>query len=108
MNRINCNVTNCAYNQEQYCKAAAINIDGLEANSDSETCCSTFTDEKHGGSHLSNCCGNENCSCLNCDALNCKHNEECRCTLSEIDVCSCDGNVSHCTQTCCSSFEEDV
>ncbi|MBU5451389.1 DUF1540 domain-containing protein [Acetivibrio sp. MSJd-27] len=107
MNKVNCDVTNCAYNHEQCCKAAAINIDGLRANADSETCCGTFVDEKHGGSNLSNSCGNEDCSCLNCDALNCKHNEDCRCSLSEIDVCRCDNNVCSCDQTCCGSFEEE-
>ena len=108
MNKINCDVTNCAYNREQCCKASAVNIDGVGANTESETCCGTFVDEnKNGGANLSNSCSNEDCSSLNCDVMNCKHNENCSCSLSEIEVCGCENNTCSCEETCCSSFEEE-
>lgn len=40
--RIDCKAQNCTYNEDCKCTAAAINVDGANANTSTETKCGTF------------------------------------------------------------------
>ena len=44
MPRLNCNAMNCDYNDNGFCTAANITIEGTEAINNSDTYCSTYID----------------------------------------------------------------
>ena len=104
MSKIKCNVTNCSHNSGEICHADRVNIGGINASNDSNTCCGSFLNRLL-YSDLTNCSSESGtCDCLVCYSKTCKHNENCLCSLEDISV----GGGSHTaiyTETCCNSFE---
>ncbi|MEG1310399.1 MAG: DUF1540 domain-containing protein [Romboutsia sp.] len=96
---LNCSASSCTYNNCGGCYASSINVDGCQATTTSNTCCSSYQDKASSG--FSNCSGECNCvstANVNCKATNCKHNEGECCKADKVHI-NCD-NAS-CETFCC-------
>ena len=103
MNKIDCSVSNCSHNKEGLCYANRINIGGKSAVNDCQTCCGSFLNKLLYSDLTNNINGDGSCDCLVCHVKSCSHNENCLCSLENIQV---DGaNPEIYTETFCKSFE---
>ncbi len=100
MPNIKCSVKNCKHNNNSLCALNEINVTGGECKAD--TCCSSFIESN----------GASNCNCdaspytsVACKAHDCKHNEDCECHASNINICKC-GSGCDCEATECDSYEK--
>ena len=104
MSKIKCNVTNCSHNSGEICHADRVNIGGINASNDSNTCCGSFLNRLL-YSDLTNCSSESGtCDCLVCYSKTCAHNENCLCSLEDISVGGGSDTAIY-TETCCNSFE---
>ena len=71
MSKIKCNVTNCSHNSGEICHADRVNIGGINASNDSNTCCGSFLNRLL-YSDLTNCSSESGtCDCLVCYSKTC-------------------------------------
>lgn len=103
MQKINCDVNNCSHNNSGICYSNRVDIGGLNACTDSGTCCGSFLNKALYGDLTSNVHSGGSCDCLVCKVESCTHNCNTLCDLQSINV---SGNNSEIyTETCCKSFE---
>ncbi len=101
MPNLDCTVTTCTYNVDEYCAKGAILVAGEDAKQPRETCCSSFEDKKT--------CGCTNSSRMvdhqvkvECEAVDCIFNEAKMCNAGQIGIAG--SNACTCKETECSSF----
>lgn len=99
MPKLNCCVTNCAYNEETCCCLGKIHIEGGEAAVPSETCCNTFIEKGDLSNSIQQPKGQVEIDCL---AIRCIHNKACKCNADYISVVGQDATTSDGTQ--CNAF----
>lgn len=101
MTKLDCNVVNCAYNEDSCCKRSNISVEGEDAHVSPETCCGSFALKG------CNCASNAaDCVCketeVACDAIECMYNRSKQCQANHIGICG--RSASCCDQTECGSF----
>ncbi|WP_077610596.1 DUF1540 domain-containing protein [Clostridium sp. Marseille-P2415] len=85
MTKLDCNVTSCLHNSDNYCCKAAIIVEGPQAKDSYETCCGSFDENKDGSFH--NLFKTpENRLEVDCEAVNCVYNEERHCSAEHIGI----------------------
>lgn len=106
MQKINCEVTNCSHNKSGVCYSNRVDIGGINACSESGTCCGSFLNEAHYGDLTSNTNSNSHshCDCLICKVESCTHNQNTLCDLNSINVCGSSTSQIY-YETECGSFE---
>ncbi|WP_304340850.1 DUF1540 domain-containing protein [Metaclostridioides mangenotii] len=104
MSKINCNVTNCSYYDNNVCYAEKINISGKSAQKSESTNCSSFLEKEH-YSRLTNNTNNGKTDLI-CNVSSCEHNGNGDvCNLQNIQVePNTDKPVIY-SETYCGSFE---
>ena len=106
MPRINCSVENCSYNQEKYCCASIINVEGRGANITEATCCATFLDRMgYGSLQAHNAHNSKELDAILCQVDTCVYHESGHCSLQEIEVGALTKPEVY-TQTDCLSFDK--
>lgn len=103
MNKINCEVTNCSHNNSGVCFSNRVDIGGLNASSESGTCCGSFLNKSLYSDLTSNTNSQGKCDCLICKVDTCTHNCNNLCNLDSINVCGFNSQIY--TETLCGSFE---
>ncbi|WIW71713.1 MULTISPECIES: DUF1540 domain-containing protein [Anaerosinus] len=104
MGKIACSVDKCSHNKCGSCYANFVEIDGSKAQTDADTCCTSYLNQDTYSS-LTNSCGNDSseCTCLNCRVESCEYNENCCCHRDGITVGGKNA-ITH-SETNCLSFE---
>ena len=106
MSTINCSVSNCSYNNNGRCHSSTVNIGGIGARIDSDTCCASFLNEtvysNFSNSETINMTDGE--TSLMCSASTCKHNTAGACKLKNINI-GAGTNVKFYSETECLNFE---
>lgn len=103
MNKLTCQVTSCAHNEDCLCDLSKINVEGPGASSMEQTCCASFTE---GGSNAAqNSCANGG-ACretnIDCKAEHCTYNKNCKCTAKNVSVgCGCASPCVMSETECC-------
>lgn len=101
MTKLACSVDTCAYNDERMCCLKSIKVDGSKADTERDTCCSSFSRERQG------CCNSSmepNPEMrVACDAVNCVYNEEHVCSAGRINIAGSGANRME--ETECASFQ---
>lgn len=102
MTRLDCNVIGCAYNGDNSCKRADINVAGEEASRARDTCCSSFV--PRGSGSASNSFGTPSKDTqVFCDAVECMYNRRNSCRANHIGISG--SRADHRSGTECASFE---
>ena len=84
MTQLNCSVTSCLYNQDQYCSKDDITVRGSNAKRTSDTCCESFR-ERNGS--VCNSTGQASSTVdIDCEATSCVHNCGCKCCADSIGI----------------------
>lgn len=104
MSSINCNVSNCAHNNQATCYASKISINGKRSRTSTHTCCSSFVDTGSNSSLTSSIESNSPCSFVGCNVKTCTYNAGTVCSLSNIGVNTNNQNPNAQSETYCSSF----
>lgn len=102
MQKINCGVKNCSHNNSGTCFANRVDVGGISASKNCDTCCGSFLDSKSYGALKNNIHGEGECSCLVCKVETCIHYNNNLCLLDSINVTG--DNAKIYTETECSSF----
>lgn len=101
MTRLDCSVTSCMYNQDNYCSKGDITIGGRNAACSGDTCCESF--HKRGTGAGTNSISHPSANIeVDCEAQECKFNANCKCSASHIGIQGRD--ACECKQTECGSF----
>lgn len=103
MEKINCDVSNCSHNKNGMCYSNAIEIGGINASTDTSTCCGSFLNKSSYGELTSNTNSFNQCDSLVCNVKTCKHNLNSSCNLHSISVAGTNSQVY--TETKCASFK---
>ena len=103
MQKINCDVNNCSHNKSGVCYSNVVDIGGMNACSDSGTCCGSFLNKALYSDLTSNSNSDSQCDCLVCKVESCTHNCNSRCDLQSINVCGSNSQIY--AETKCESFE---
>lgn len=102
MTKLNCNVTSCPHNADNYYCKQAIVVDGQDARDKQGTCCGSFDENRNGtfhnlfktpGSRLE----------VDCGAMRCVYNEGRHCTARHIDTTG--DEATETTHTKCTTFK---
>lgn len=101
MTKLDCNVVNCSYNEDNCCKRADIQVEGTKATTSSETCCGSFASKGCGcaNAHTE---GARKETQVACEACECKYNEDHSCTAGHIGISG--GHADSSRETECGSF----
>lgn len=124
MPELKCTVQTCMHNQNYYCTLDKIQVGGNSAQRAEETSCDSFQERggaqtnSFGGSYsnfqsnsysgaagmgMGNSTGSASaCSCVDCQAVQCKYNDNCHCNAGKISVEG--GNACQSSQTECATF----
>lgn len=104
MNKVNCNVNTCSFNNNNCCYASRVNIGGIGATDDDDTCCGTFLDKSHYSDLTQQATTENGNTAVVCKVNTCKNYSNHLCMLQSINV---DGTSEPkiYTETYCSSFE---
>ena len=101
MPELKCTVETCVHNKYHCCDKGSIDVSGRDAETQSQTCCSSFADSAS--------CGYSNSvkaasltSDICCDATNCQYNEGHSCQAGSVEVHG--SNAMQTQDTECSSF----
>ena len=102
MTKLDFNVVNCSYNENNCCRREDIRVEGMQAKTPSETCCGSFAAKGCG------CATNKmgepaKETNVSCEATECKFNREKECCASHIGIAG--GHADTCRETECGSFE---
>lgn len=103
MQKINCDVNNCSHNKSGVCYSNVVDIGGMNASSDSGTCCGSFLNKALYSDLTSNSNSDSQCDCLVCKVESCTHNCNSCCDLQSINVCGSNSQIY--AETKCESFE---
>lgn len=104
MARIACEVSNCSHNKENVCYANVINVGGLNAEKDSDTCCGSFLDSVHYGTLTNNVNDpGKPCSAITCNVISCTYNSNKVCSADSIQVSGENADIY--TETDCLTFK---
>lgn len=102
MTRLDCNVVNCAFNNNNCCRRSEIDVQGRDAKMASETSCGSFS-AKGCECTVANSNG---CGCketeVKCEATECKYNGSHRCMATHIGISG--GHADCVRETECASF----
>jgi hypothetical protein len=100
MTKLDCNVVNCSYNEDNCCKRTDIRVEGSLAKTPSETSCGSFAPR---GCGCANSAGTaEKNTQVACDACECKFNRSRECSASHIGIAG--GHADSSRETECGSF----
>lgn len=100
MTALDCSVTTCGYNDDRCCCRTEIDVKGIKANQNDDTCCGSFRKES---SEFQNSTRTPNTNLsISCEAHNCVFNDSCVCNADHIDISGQSANNED--QTLCSSF----
>lgn len=110
MPELKCTVQTCMHNQNYYCMLDQIQVGGNSAKKAEETSCDSFQEKAAGGmGDYKNAAekayggsASSGCSCVDCQAVQCKYNDNCRCSAGKISVEG--GNAGSSSQTECATF----
>jgi len=100
MTALDCNVSNCGYNEERCCCRSEINVKGTKAENTDATNCGSFKKENDEFQNSTRT-PNSNLS-IGCEANNCAFNDSNKCSADHIDIAGTSANEAD--QTICSSF----
>lgn len=101
MTRLDCSVTSCLYNENNYCSRGDITIGGKNAACPGDTCCESF--HKRGTGTGTNSISHPSANIeVDCEAKECKFNANCKCSANHIGIAG--RNASECKETECASF----
>ena len=102
MTRLDCSVTNCLYNENNYCSRGDITIGGKNASTSGETCCESF--HRKGSGVGTNSISHPSANIeVDCEATGCKFNTNCKCSAKHIGVTG-KFDACECKETECGSF----
>lgn len=111
MPELKCTVQTCVHNRNSSCGLDKIQVGGNGAARAEETCCDSFQEKSSAASHMAAVEGSYTgygagvasaCSCVACQAVQCKYNDQCQCTAGKISV---EGSgACQSSQTECASF----
>ena len=104
MQKINCDVSNCSHNKSGVCYSNTVDIGGMNACSDSGTCCGSFLNQSLYSDLTSNTNSSGPCDSLVCGVESCTHNCNKLCDLQSINVCGNNSQIY--SETKCKSFEK--
>ncbi|MFA9375408.1 MAG: DUF1540 domain-containing protein [Lachnotalea sp.] len=98
---LDCNVSDCLYNDSNLCCQNDIKVAGEQAHSSDCTCCDSFHEKKQDS--FSNSVGEPSRpTSVSCEADNCSYNENKLCLANQIGI---SGNNAHAPeQTQCATF----
>ena len=100
---LSCSAQNCLYNEDKYCSKGDILVQGDEAQTACETCCSSFKEAGEGS--YKNSVGTPSATVqIDCTACKCHYNENNRCMAGQVDISG--QSACTCNQTECSTFEK--
>ena len=102
MTKLDCNVVNCSYNGDNCCKRNDIHVEGIQAKTESETCCGSFAPKGCGCGSSNSVGAPEKDTNVLCDACDCRYNENKNCTAGHIGIAG--GHADSCRETECGSF----
>lgn len=103
MEKIVCDITNCAHNKTGICFSNRVDIIGQNATDIHETLCGSFSNKSDYNSLSNSITSNTHCDYLTCTAKTCTHNSDNLCMLESINV-SGSSNAQISPETVCSSF----
>lgn len=107
MNKLACQVTECANNQNSMCCLSKIMVDGPRAKTCDGTCCASFTTSTGATNHAGSNCDSSPDTKISCKANHCTHNQGGKCDANNVTVgslCSCPSVMCEtecCTFKCC-------
>lgn len=102
MVKIDCEVSNCSHNNGGICYANAVGIVGSSAQTENDTCCSSFLHERIYAKLTNDKSETGACDRLTCSVGTCAYNNNHLCTLDNIQVTG--SQSEYYTQTDCGSF----
>lgn len=101
MTQLDCTVSSCMYNKDNYCSKGDITIGGKNASNSGDTCCESFRERKSGSAM--NSTGHPSSTIdVDCEAEKCRYNEGCKCHAGHIGIAG--GQACQCEETECASF----
>ena len=103
MQQINCDANSCSHNKSGICYSNSVDIGGLNASSESGTCCDSFSNKASYSGLTNSEISDSQCDSLACEVGNCIHNANTLCNLQSINVSGLRSQT--CTETQCSSFD---
>lgn len=103
MNKINCTVCNCSHNNNGVCYSNRVNIGGMAAKKDCDTCCGSFLDKANYSSLTNNTNSKGCCDCLVCEVSTCTYNNNKLCSADCVSVSG--DNVKVYQETHCQTFK---
>lgn len=92
---LNCSADSCVYNNLGICYAGNIKINGVDASTTTDTCCTTYT-QKNNQNNLNNNLSDifTTSSDIDCKAKKCNYNSHGACTATSVQInrnnASCD------------------
>lgn len=86
MNKLNCNVTNCASNRNHLCTRDGITVSGIDAVNAQGTCCDAFQQEVVGMTNQSMSCNPCPDTRIKCEARECVYNANKVCTAEAVAI----------------------
>ncbi len=102
MTVLDCNVVNCAYNEDNSCRRQDIHVEGTQARVPSETSCGSFT-PRGCGCGVNSMGGPRKDTDILCEAVGCRFNESKKCSAKHIGISG--GHADNVRETECGSFE---
>ena len=102
MPALRCSATKCVYNKEQLCSRDGIQVDGANARTVDETCCSSFQERTGETNAMESGSGKTNVQ-VGCKACECSFNNNQSCGAGSISIGG--ANACHCQETCCGTFQ---
>jgi hypothetical protein len=102
MTKLDCNVVNCSYNEDNCCKRTDIQIDGTQAKTPSETSCRSFAPRGCGCTNSVHVAEAVKETQVSCEACDCKFNRQQKCSASHIGISG--GHADSSRETECASF----
>ena len=101
MTQLDCTVSSCMYNKDNYCSKGDIVIGGRSASCNSETSCESFRERN--GQGACNSTGHASAVVdVDCEAEKCRYNNNCKCSAGHIGISG--GQACSCKETECASF----
>lgn len=103
MTKLDCNVVNCSYNEDNCCRRTDIQVEGMQAKTPSETSCGSFAPKGCGclsSSHVEEPAKDTRVAC---EACGCKFNREKECSANHIGIAG--GHADNSRETECGSFD---
>lgn len=104
MNKVECKVQSCAYNNQDLCSLDKIHVDGPAAKEKTQTCCSSFAEKNNSTTNSVSAQNATEDTGIHCKAENCSYNRNCKCDADHVCVDSSANAVSTMSGTNCATF----